>query len=94
VNNLRPTWRDLGAKVPAIEDVVDSAKRAGRRAPKPFSAPTVIYYDDTAKSCVDALIPKPDKNVPKWNPKRLGGGDSLGRVIEVWVPPNAAASSE
>lgn len=86
VRLLREPWRALGASVPPVEDVWDSARRAGRRLPQPYQVPTVIYQHEASKACAQALEPK--GALPAWQVRALQAGMS-GRldVIEVWVPP-------
>jgi len=85
VRSLREPWRALGASVPPVEDVWDSARRAGRRLPQPFSVPTVVYHDEASLACAKAL--QPSGATPGWDvqalSKNLNG--QLG-VIEVWLP--------
>ena len=91
VGSYRDPWRELGASVPPVEDVVDSARRAGRRAPQPYPVPTLIYYDDAARPCVDRL--QPAGAWPAWKAAKLAGGSaSQQRVIEAWVPPPARSA--
>ena len=86
VTGYRDPWRELGATVPPVEDVVDSARRAARRVPQPYPVPTVIYYDTAALPCVGSLQPK--GAWPAWKALSLPGGSAAQqRVIEVWVPP-------
>lgn len=90
VRQLREPWRSLGASVPPVEDVWDSARRAGRRLPQPYPAPTVIFHSDASKTCAEQL--QPIGAQPAWQviplPSALSGRTD---VIEVWVPPTAAA---
>ena len=84
----RKPWREMGASVPPIEDVVDTARRDGRRPPQPYPVPTVIYHNATARSCALAL--QPPGTEPRWQihalPNKL---DAVQGVIEVWLPPSA-----
>jgi hypothetical protein len=86
VRLLREPWRAKGASVPPVEDVWDSARRAGRRLPQPYQVPTVIYQNEASKTCANAL--EPPGALPAWQVRSLPPGMS-GRldVIEVWVPP-------
>lgn len=86
VGLLREPWRALGASVPPVEDVWDSARRAGRRLPQPYQAPTVIYQHPGSLACAEALAPA--GALPAWQVRPLAPGFT-GRpdVIEVWVPP-------
>lgn len=87
VRLLREPWRDgLGANVPPIEDVWDSARRAGRTPPQTPKLPTVIYHDEGSRACAQRLEP-PNAGTP-WSVRalsqRLRGTPG---VIEVWIPP-------
>lgn len=86
VRLLREPWRGLGANVPPVEDVWDSARRAGRTPPKTPELPTVIYHDEASRVCALKLEP-PDAGTP-WSvtalSQRLSGTPG---VIEVWIPP-------
>jgi hypothetical protein len=93
VRLLREPWRALGASVPPVEDVWDTARRTGRRAPQPYAVPTVIYQDAASLPCA-RLLPPPDAD-PPWQLMPLPEGlDAKRGVIEVWIPsprytPNA-----
>jgi hypothetical protein len=84
---LRPKWRELGASVPPIEDVVDSARRKNRPPPFRHPAPTILFHEAVSKSCAEALW-KAAGAPPKWKieslPKPL---TATPNVLEVWLPP-------
>ncbi len=85
---LRAPWQALKASVPPVEDVWDTARRAGRRPPKPYSVPTVIYHDQASLQCALALQP-PD-SYPEWNVLPLSSAmTAVKGVIEVWLPPTS-----
>ncbi|MNO47320.1 Patatin-like phospholipase [compost metagenome] len=85
---LRAPWHALKASVPPVEDVWDTARRAGRRPPKPYSVPTVIYHDQASLQCALALQP-PD-SYPEWNVLPLSSAmTAVKGVIEVWLPPTS-----
>ncbi|MDX9663656.1 patatin-like phospholipase family protein [Pseudomonas sp. P5_152] len=84
---LREPWRRLGASVPPVEDVVDSARRANRRAPKPYPTPTVIYHDATSEECANSLVSVDPNQAWKVTPL-TGGFKGQQSVIEVWLPPS------
>ncbi|GJH30188.1 patatin-like phospholipase family protein [Caballeronia novacaledonica] len=92
VRSLRDPWRALGASVPPIEDVWDTARRNGRTAPQPYGVPTVIYHDAASKACADLLVPK--GAAPAWTvvplSRRLEGRPG---TIEVWFPPLQSSAS-
>ncbi|QLA82501.1 hypothetical protein EXV95_18770 [Acidovorax sp. JMULE5] len=89
---LREPWRKLGASVPPVEDVVDSARRRGRNAPQVPAVPTVIYHDSGSLAC--ALRLQPPGSATPWAvrplPPQLNGTPG---TIEVWIPPMAEAGS-
>lgn len=86
VRLLREPWRAIGASVPPVEDVWDSARRAGRRLPQPYRAPTVLYRSAGSEQCAKALVP-PGATVA-WQVKPLRADlDDGSTVIEVWIPP-------
>ncbi|MBA2674354.1 patatin-like phospholipase family protein [Ramlibacter sp.] len=83
---LRAPWRALGASVPPVEDVWDTARRAGRRAPQPYAVPTVLYRNAASLQCAEALAPP--GAVQAWAVKPLRAqSDASSTVIEVWLPP-------
>lgn len=85
VRLLRQPWRELGAAVPPVEDVIDTARRSGRGRPQTFSVPTVIYHDEASSLCAKSL--EPSQAAPRWAvrplPRNLAGQPG---VIEVWLP--------
>lgn len=91
VNVLRETWQALGATVPRVEDVNDSARRSGQRPPRPFSVPTVLYHSKTSEDCAETL--RPLGSNPAWAVRPLPA-NFKGRndVIEVWIPPGSLQS--
>jgi hypothetical protein len=93
VRTLRSLWRTVGASVPPIEDVLDSARRQGRSGPAPYSKPTVIYHLDDAKDCADALAGVAFQPSGSWDVMPLNKRLSrLPRTIEVWLPPVAVTA--
>ncbi|WP_205736538.1 patatin-like phospholipase family protein [Achromobacter mucicolens] len=83
---LRPSWQASGAAVPKIEDVWDSARRAGHRPATPYPVPTVIYHSESAKSCAASLPPAGSS--PAWDLRLLPAHfTARPDVIEVWLPP-------
>lgn len=85
--SLREPWRSFGASVPPVEDVVDSARRANRRAPTPYSVPTVIYHDQASQDCANQL--KSIDAAKSWIVAPLADGlKGQKGVIEVWLPPS------
>lgn len=90
VRSLRDPWRQLGASVPPVEDVWDTARRAGRGLPQPFSVPTVIYHDEASLPCANALLPVGAN--PSWDVRALSKNltGQIG-VMEVWIPAMAKA---
>ncbi|WP_284356542.1 patatin-like phospholipase family protein [Pseudomonas putida] len=92
---FRERWSTpLGANVPDIEDVVQSARRMGRRVPTPYNAPTILRYSEEGMGCSQALANDAstrDSNIPvfwnsTWSQKALAGAPDK-KIIEVWLPP-------
>lgn len=86
VRLLREPWRNLGASVPPVEDVWDSARRRGRTAPQPPQRPTVIFHDIGSRACAELLPPSdsPGSWIVRPLSSRLSGTPG---TIEVWIPP-------
>ncbi|MBN8748525.1 MAG: hypothetical protein J0I65_13570 [Variovorax sp.] len=86
---LRDPWRALGASVPPIEDVLDSARRAGRAPPIGYAEATVLLPDERLRPCAEAM--KQVDAAARWPgpwrirplPARLRA--SAG-TVEVWLP--------
>lgn len=87
VRDYREPWRQLGASVPPIEDVVATATSKGRPAPTPVAKPSVRYHDEGSKGCAEALVGAVGAKSPPWtvNPLAPNLRPTPG-VIEVWVP--------
>jgi len=86
VRLLREPWRALGASVPPVEDVWDSARRRGRSAPQAPAQPTVIHHDDAGLACALRLRPG-DADGP-WRVQALAPHlAGTPGTIEVWLPP-------
>lgn len=91
VTLLRKPWQALGATVPRVEDVNDSARRSGQRPPRPYSVPTVIYHNETSKDCAETL--QPSGSNPAWAVRPLPANlEGRRDVIEVWIPPSSLQS--
>jgi hypothetical protein len=92
---LRKSWRGLGAKVPAVEDVWDSARRSGRSPPQPYAATTFLQYGTDAREglCVQALVAA--ARARGWADARAQTLSSVAPrgVIEVWVPNRRSGGS-
>ena len=90
---FRPAWRALGASVPPIEDVLASARTAGRSPPEGHPVPTILYHDASLRACADALAQTAKPPSGKWRvaalPSRLNGAPG---TIEVWLPRPALYS--
>ena len=90
---FRPAWRALGASVPPIEDVLASARTAGRSPPEGHPVPTILYRDVGLRACADALAQTAKPPSGKWRvaalPSRLNGAPG---TIEVWLPRPALYS--
>ncbi|HSI50033.1 MAG TPA: patatin-like phospholipase family protein [Ideonella sp.] len=92
---LREQWQLLGAKVPAVEDVWDSARRNGRHAPKAAAINRLVVHDYQAPdwdACAKLLTSRV-KVEGSWTiqplPSRL---TPTPGVIEVWLAPPAATA--
>jgi Patatin-like phospholipase len=78
--------RELGATVPATEDVLASALRRGRVPPRPYEQVTILYHSPAELACAEQL------RQPGWQLARLPQGlKPTPGVIELWWPPKAAA---
>jgi hypothetical protein len=95
----RPAWRGLKANVPPIEDVLDTARRQGRKAPGGYAQPTVVEYTEDAESracavgLIQAAMSLPAAGIPpvwrvetNWSRRVLAGAPDK-KIIEVWLPP-------
>jgi hypothetical protein len=83
---FRKPWREMGASVPPVEDILDTSRRSGRRPPQPYPIPTVIYHNANALACASAL--QPPGSEPRWQVQSLSTSLSATQgVIEVWLPP-------
>jgi hypothetical protein len=101
---LRDWWRKWGANVPPIEDVNDSARRAGRANPALVRQTQFRYHDAQAKACADEIVKEAmqikdikgfeARNEPGALPAvvPLGFGlKSTRGVVEFWLRPGDAA---
>jgi hypothetical protein len=84
MREMRQPWEAMGASLPPMEDVWDSARRRGRASPKAPWKPTVIYHDAASLACAERLPPAGGDWVVKPLSARLTG---TAGVIEVWMPP-------
>lgn len=92
VRALRSLWRANGASVPPIEDVSASARSQGRSAPTPYGRPTVIYHQQDAKACAEALPGLAFQPEQSWDVVALNERfKKFTGTIEVWLPPTAVA---
>ena len=102
-SGLREPWRSLGASVPPIEDVLASARRAGRAPPTPTDRPTLRYASPDALACAKALslaVPEPLAGLPGAPPDATWAAPVMldarlkGRknVIEAWLPRPVASA--
>lgn len=76
--------REKGARVPAAENVVASARRDGRAPPRPVPAPTAIYHSEDEHACGTELMALDASVVPRRLPTGLTG---MPGVVELWLPP-------
>ncbi|MEO5671688.1 MAG: hypothetical protein ABIR26_13415 [Ramlibacter sp.] len=92
---LRVEWRALGANVPPIDDVVQSARQEQRTPPTPYATTTIIQHQPELQACAES-VRATGKNstpgTPNWAikplPERL---TATPNTLEVWLPPIAAA---
>lgn len=93
VRAYRERWRQLGASVPPIEDVLDTARRANRAAPRVTAGVSrTLYHDAASHDCAAAVVAaaKAQPGIEgTWSdpvplPARLTAQPG---VIEVWVAP-------
>lgn len=88
VRQLRGPWREAGASVLPIEDVVASAQRLARQPPSPVPEPTVIYHTEAMKACAMGLGALAQQS--GWQVRQLPKGYTPTKdTIEVWLPPAA-----
>lgn len=86
VRTFRDKWRELGASVPPIEDVIATAHKKKRPPPRPVERTTVRYHDPASEDCARAL----DNAVGKqtWDVEPLSKTLKPTRgVVEVWIGP-------
>jgi len=87
MRKMRQPWEALGANLPPMEDVWDSARRRGRAAPQAPVQPTVIYHDSASRACAEQL-PSSAGTAGRWAVKPLSSRlTGTAGVIEVWIPP-------
>ncbi|MCA0175480.1 MAG: patatin-like phospholipase family protein [Proteobacteria bacterium] len=77
------TWQKLGATVPAVENVVRTARDIGRPPPEPIAASTVRHHDPAGLACAQTLAKPQGWRVEPLSPRLK---PSPG-VIEVWLAP-------
>lgn len=93
VRKLRTLIRGVGGSVPPFEDIVDTARRRGRDTPTPKIKPTVVYHDDAAKPCAQALAEVACQAPSGWEVDRIKSGFVVSpRTVEVWLPPATVAA--
>jgi hypothetical protein len=101
VREFRLWWHDKWhASVPPIEDVVATAFRAARPAPRAVSQTTVRYHDDAGQKCASAIVAVVNddtdaKGNEKWQLEHLSSAFKGGRgVIEVWFSKDDEAANK
>ncbi|VWX62698.1 Patatin-like phospholipase [Burkholderiales bacterium 8X] len=84
----RGPWRALGASVPPIEDLLSTARRAGRSPPVGHPQPTVVIRDEASRRCALAMVrTAPSPTGQPWSIKLLPkSGSATEGGIEVWLP--------
>ena len=90
---LRQQWRALGARVPPIEDVLQSARQDQREPPPPVATPTVIVHQEASRACAEKLrkLSGEASGYPPatWMISPLPSvlqSRAAANVIEVWLP--------
>jgi hypothetical protein len=88
VRHYREVWQQYGANVPPIDDVLSSARRAGRPSPITVKQTTVRYHDASGLACAKALGAALEKN---WQVEPLSVRlKPTPGVVEVWIAPSDA----
>ena len=83
---LRRTWRAMGAEVPPLEDVVETANARGYASPVPVEKTTVRFHDSASLACARALGPK--AGFTDWIVEPLSARyRPRPNTVEVWVAP-------
>jgi hypothetical protein len=90
----RKPWRQLGASVPPIEDVLATSRSAGRSPPVGHAGPTVVIRDIGARACAESMIQvAPSPTGQPWViqalPRTVGAEPG---AIEVWLPRSKDAT--
>ena len=92
---FRAPWRAIGATVPPTEDVLASARRAGRAPPQGHPAPTILFHSPDLRDCARALAQTARPPSGRWVvtplPASLKG---QADTIEVWLPRPALYEAE
>jgi hypothetical protein len=92
--SFRAGWRSLGASVPPIEDVMDTARRSGRATPIPVRSSVLRYHDPGSEACARQLAASITKEFggssnETWKVEPLAAGLRGSRgTIEVWLSPS------
>jgi len=91
VQGWQAAWRqDLQALVPRAEDVVATARGAGRIPPLPVRQTTVRYHDEDGIACANKIAATGGRE-GAWKVEPLSARLKPSRhVIEVWVKPTKA----
>jgi hypothetical protein len=89
VRTYRERWQQIGASVPPIEDVTESARKNNLPPPRQVSQPTVRYHDKASIGCAYALLR--EVGYPNWLVEPLSPRlKPSNRTIEVWIPTSAS----
>jgi len=93
--SMRQPWRRLGAVVPPVEDVLASARAAGRAPPAGYARPTILWHDAGSQACARLMAQR--------LPSPVGGAWQLRALparlvptpgtLEVWLPRPDLASA-
>ncbi|SDZ59954.1 Patatin-like phospholipase [Variovorax sp. YR266] len=93
VRTYRERWQQIGASVPPIEDVTESARKNNLPPPRQVSQPTVRYHDKASIGCAYALLR--EVGYPNWLVEQLSPRlKPSNRTVEVWIPTSASLSAK
>ncbi|CAG9172571.1 patatin-like phospholipase family protein [Cupriavidus pampae] len=88
VLQYRAPWKNVGATISSVEDVWESARRAGTRSRIPYEITTVLYHNEQSKECALALQGAAQAEGAPWDVKPLSESYAGNpNAIEVWIAP-------
>lgn len=84
----RERWRLIGAQVPAVEDMLATARAAGRPAPTPLRRTTVRVHDAASMACAHSLANS--LGLSNWTVEALSPVlKATPGTLEVWLQQQA-----